>query len=370
MKNFKSAFLALLIILYPGINHSQTVDEIYSRFTKIYHAFGGISLPYYLFTPGVQDQEKYPLILCLHGAGERGDDGSAVRHNSMAVVWARDSNQVRWPCFLIVPQCPLNGSWTSSNIVSNIYDLLDSVIFNSPVDTNRVYITGLSMGGNGTWDMIEKYPQKFAAAVPVCGWGDSSKVSLIKNLPIWNFHGALDNTVPVVNSRMMMAALENRGRNVVYTEEVSDSALADTLSKGAKLLYTEYPTGGHSIWDQTYNNPLLLPWVFSQVKTEPFTGTNITASDMIPEFKLEQNFPNPFNPSTTIPFRIYKRSFVSLKIYDLLGKEVWVLLNKDFPPGLYHFPFSISHFPLPSGVYFYMIEAGGFAQTKKLIVLK
>jgi len=372
MKNIQRTILLgfLGTVMLYGIIHAQTVDEIFSRFVKSYHSFQGTTLPYYIFTPeSYKPEEKYPLILCLHGAGERGDDPSAVKDNSMAVVWARDSNQVRWPSFIVVPQCPYNGWWTNSNIVLNVNFVLDSLLDNLPIDTNRVYITGLSMGGYGTWDMIVRYPWKFAAAVPVCGGGDSSKASLIKNIPIWNFHGALDYTVPVINSRMMITALENAGADVVYTYGLTDSTIEDTIKNGVKLLYTEYENGGHSIWDQSYNNSFLLSWVFSQTKRE--APSDIKIADQLPaNFKLGQNFPNPFNPETIIPFSIPSKSFVSLKIYDLLGNEVATLLNEELASGEYHIPFLVLHFPLSSGVYFYRLEAGKIVKTKKLILLK
>lgn len=358
-------------MLQLKLTHAQTVDEIFGRFVKSHHSFSGTTLPYYLFTPeNINAGTKYPLVLCLHGAGERGDNSSAVKKNSMATVWVRDSNQARWPTFILVPQCPYNRWWTNSNIVLTVIDILDSVISSYFVDTRRLYVTGLSMGGYGTWNMIINYPEKFAASVPVCGGGDSSKASLLKNIPIWNFHGALDYTVPVINSRMMIAALENAGGDIVYTSGLSDSEIEDTVKNGAKLLYTEYAAGGHSIWDQAYNNPFLLSWVFSQVKTNQSVAVNTDASESPSFFKLGQNFPNPFNPSTTIPFKIFKNSIVSLRIYDLLGREIGTLLNKELSPGLYHLPFSIYRFPLSAGVYFYKLETVAFSQIKKFILLK
>jgi predicted peptidase len=135
---------------------------------------------------------------------------------------------------------------------------LDSLLNEFSVDTNRMYITGLSMGGYATWDLIVRFPNKFAAAVPMSGGGDVSKVMLIKHIPIWDFHGAQDGTVPVKNSRDMMTAFENTGTTVVYTNchhgdctGLPDSVIADTLKNGARHIYTEYQNGGHAIWDIT-----------------------------------------------------------------------------------------------------------------------
>ena len=198
--------------------HTQSIDEIFNKFIKRYHTYQGTTLPYYLFVPATYNpQMHYPLVLCLHGSGESGDNPSAVKNNSMSIVWARDSNQTRWPCFILVPQCPSNGWWTNSNIELTVNDILDSLLLEFSVDMNRLYITGLSMGGYGTWDLIAQYPARFAAAVPMSGGGDPSKAALIKHLPIWDFHGAMDKTVSVTESQRMISALENSGDTVVYT---------------------------------------------------------------------------------------------------------------------------------------------------------
>ena len=272
--------------------------------------------------------------------------------------------------------------------------LLDSLLINSSVDTNRLYITGLSMGGYGTWSMIAQFPDKFAAAVPMSGGGDSSNAALIKHIPIWDFHGALDATVPVINSREMIAALEHAGDTVVYTNchngnctGLSDSVIADKIKNGAKLLYTEYEYGGHSIWDQAYNNIFLLPWTFSQSKIQTSTGTDQEKFNSPPKKpSLLQNFPNPFNPSTTFSFDLSKSSFVSLKVFDLIGREVATIVFEELSAGNYSRTWNAEK--LPSGVYFYRLSAaplvrrdliltdvrdgqtGLFTETKKLVLLK
>ena len=200
MKTFhKLVFTWLIVISFiSGMIHAQTVDEIYNKFIKRYHTYQSTTIPYYIFEPSSYNpQIHYPLVLCLHGSGERGDNPSAVEKNSMATVWAKDTNQARWPCFILVPQCPTNGSWIDLNLMQTVNDILDSLKLEFSIDTNRLYITGLSMGGYGTWSMLINYPTKFAAAVPMSGGGDSSQVKLIKQIPIWDFHGAIDKTVDV-----------------------------------------------------------------------------------------------------------------------------------------------------------------------------
>jgi predicted peptidase len=283
-------FLILMVALSIK-TRPQTPKEIFQEFQKHYHTFSGVTLPYYLFIPKDYDSSKqYPLVLCLHGAGERGDDSTAVERHGLATVWAKDNNQTKHPCFILVPQCPVNHRWVNSdwhigffsvnkipisNELLNVNDILDSLINNYSIDTNRIYITGLSMGGYGTWYMIIHYPNRFAAAVPMSGGGDTTKARVIKNIPIWDFHGTKDNVVPVKASRRMIKALEEVGRTVLYTNckdtnctGISDSLLEARINIGANLIYTEYKNGMHAIWDKAYANPYLLKWVFMQNKAD------------------------------------------------------------------------------------------------------
>lgn len=288
----KLIFSSLIIILVFSMRVTpQTIQEIFHKYKKHYHTFSGVTLPYYLFTPENYDSSKsYPLVLCLHGAGERGNDSSAVERNSIAIVWAKDKNQAKNPCFIVVPQCPVGHRWVEadwstgyfsvdkvpiSNQLLNVNDILDSVINNYSIDTNRVYITGLSMGGQGTWYMIIHYPNRFAAAVPMSGGGDPTKAEIIKDIPIWDFHGTKDKVVPVSGSRKMIKALKNVGRTPIYTNckdtdctGISDSLLEAKINDGADLIYTEYKNGTHGIWNKAYANPLLIKWMFMQNKAD------------------------------------------------------------------------------------------------------
>jgi predicted esterase len=373
-------FIFTLLVIYgftPKLIPAQTVDEIYRKFVKRYHTYKAITLPYHIFVPENYDpQQIYPLVLCLHGAGEMGDDSLAVKKNSMATVWARDSIQTRWPNFILVPQCPRYWSWMSTDILLTVNDLLDSLLGVFSVDTNRIYITGLSMGGNGTWGYIAYSPHKYAAAVPVCGWGDTLQAETIKPIPIWAFHGALDGVVPVSSTRTMISALEKAGLTAVYTDckqgdctGLPDSILAAEINNGATLLYTEYETGGHSIWDQAYNDPFLLPWVFAQIKTNQPAAVNqenITRSSG--GFNLAQNYPNPFNSSTTIKFQTPNPNFVTLKVYNLLGQKVTTLVNENLNTGIHTVIWNATDFA--SGVYLFCLQAGNHVETKKLILLR
>ncbi|HUI29826.1 MAG TPA: T9SS type A sorting domain-containing protein [Candidatus Acidoferrales bacterium] len=368
---------------------AQTADEIYRKFSKSYHTYNGVTLPFYFFVPaGYNSASKYPLVLCLHGAGERGDDSTAVEKNSMATVWAQDTNQIKWPCFILVPQCPITGSWVylygpgsySTNAIPisaellNVLDIMDSLIGRYSVDTNRVYVTGLSMGGFGTWDLIVRFPDKFAAAVPMSGAGDTSKAEVIKDIPVWDFHGALDGTVPVSGSREMMHSLEEVGDEVVYTNcgngsctGLSDSAVAAKIQNGARHLYTEYQYGSHTIWDVAYNDPFLLPWVFSQSKADRPNAIRNPAT--IPDkVSLSQNYPNPFNPTTEIDYRLSTGCRVTLKLYDVLGREIRTLVDQRENAGSYTVEFDASQ--LSTGVYLVILRANGYLAVRKISLIK
>jgi dienelactone hydrolase len=382
MKNIQRLFSVWFLTsgIIFGTIQAQTVDEIYSKFAKGYHTYESTRLPYHVFTPdNYNPQTHYPLVLCLHGAGERGDNSSAVKLNSMATVWARDSNQTRWPCFILVPQCPNIDWWTESTIMLTVTDILDSLLREFSIDTNRLYVTGLSMGGEGTWNIITRFPDKFAAAIPMSGGGDPSQAALIKHVPIWNFHGAQDDVVSVSRSREMITALEHVGDTVVYTHchlgdctGLPENVIAEKIQNGAKLLYTEYKYGGHSIWNEAYNTLFLLPWAFSQSKAQVSTGIEKEHFSVLPENpSLLQNYPNPFNPSTTIQFKLPQRETrynVSPRVYDVLGREVATLVSGQKSAGSYHVQWNAEG--LASGVYFYWLRVGTFRETKKLILLR
>ena len=334
----------------------------------------GVTLPYRLFIPdNYSPSQKYPLVLALHGEGGRGTDNTSQMQGIMAAVWADPVNQADYPCFVVVPQCPFNEVWGDAPIAGAVIDLVDSLIREFTIDTNRLYITGHSMGGFGTWDMITLFPNRFAAAIPMSGGGHPALVSRIANTPIWDFHGALDNGMTSVElSRHMMEALENIGRTVVYTNchyEDCTGLPMDTIAwyvnNHADLFYTEFQYGQHDIEAESYNYPLLFPWVFDK----DLTIVNVIAGGKLPEsFELKQNYPNPFNPVTTINYSIPSNGNVELKIYDILGREVATLVNETKAPGNYEVNFNAAN--LASGVYFYQLRAGDFIQTKKMILLK
>ncbi len=218
-----------------------------------------VPLKYRLLKPlDYRPGKKYPLILFLHGAGERGDD-NLVTLKHAAKDFADIERRKKYPCYVVVPQCPKEQKWsdvdwskasseqpkTASQSLQSAKELIDEMVETAGVDKNKIYITGLSMGGYGTWDAIARYEGFFAAAAPVCGGGDPKMVGKFARLPIWCFHGEADPVVKVLRSREMIDALK---------------------TIGSPVKYTEYPGVNHDSWTATYANPDFYQWLFSQQK--------------------------------------------------------------------------------------------------------
>jgi poly(3-hydroxybutyrate) depolymerase len=259
------------LVIFSVVSFSQT--HISDKFIFRAHTFNETTLPYRLFIPENYDSSKsYPLVLCLHGSGESGTDNyRQITTNRLATSWADSINQSRNPCFVVAPQCPDNNSWHDFLATAN--NIIDTLILELNIDTTRLYITGLSMGGFGTWEQIAKTPDRYAAAIPMSGGADTSIIQQMIHIPIWNFHGRVDPIVSVSFSRNIISKLSIFGREVVYTHcnlsdcmGLEDTTILNLINNGTDLLYTEYQNGGHEIWDESYNNPLLMEWVFKQYK--------------------------------------------------------------------------------------------------------
>ena len=206
-------------------------------------------------TPNLPEGKSVPLILFLHGVGERGDDNAAqLKHGVADLIKFADANG---GAVVIAPQCPGDEFWVDidfrapshtmpaepSASMKRVLALLNDRIEKLPVDPDRVYVTGLSMGGFATWDIIQRRPKLFAAALPICGGGDPALASVIKNIPTWIFHGGSDDAIKPARSREMDTALKACGGNVQYRE---------------------YPGVGHDSWTETYADPGVLKWMFEQ----------------------------------------------------------------------------------------------------------
>jgi predicted peptidase len=206
----------------------QSVDLVISKRDR---------LNYLLFLPrdyGKPATDRWPLILFLHGAGERGDDLDLVKKYGLPL---RLETWPECPFVVVSPHCPTDSYWTFK--LDALDALLDHVLETYAVDADRIYLTGLSMGGLGTWLLAMIRPDRFAALAPVSARGNRTTACLIKHLPIWVFHGAKDDVVPVGESERMVDALKDCG---------------------AAVRFTVYPEAGHGGWMDTYGNPELYEW--------------------------------------------------------------------------------------------------------------
>jgi predicted peptidase len=201
---------------------------------------GPTELGYILYFPPDYEADpakKWPLVFFLHGAGERGNDPEIVKFHGLPKEIDQGQD---FPFILVAPQCPLEERWPQQ--LEKLDALFDTITQSYRVDLDRVYLTGLSLGGNGTWFWTTTHPDRFAAAAPICGRSYPEKAKLIKDLPLWVFHGALDPIVPLAESTKMAEALQAVGSDV-------------------KL--TVYPDIEHDSWTITYANPELYDWLLS-----------------------------------------------------------------------------------------------------------
>lgn len=204
-----------------------------------------VRLRYLLHLPpgyGSDPAERWPLILFLHGMGERGDDLKRVKEHGIPRVVEKDPE---FPFVVVSPQCPADSVWTAE--LHALEALLDHALRQYAVDPDRVYLTGLSMGGYGAWHLAAEAPHRFAAVAPVCGGGlpqlgFPDKASALREVPVWAFHGARDEVVPLAESEKLVRHLE---------------------SVGGDVRLTVYPECGHNSWDEAYSNPELYRWFLS-----------------------------------------------------------------------------------------------------------
>lgn len=199
-------------------------------------------LKYLLYLPEAyhSGNDLWPLMLFLHGAAERGDNLEQLKAHGPPKLVARGQ---RFPFILVSPQCP-RGQYWSSVVLSAMLDEVASV---HRVDLDRVYLTGISMGGFGAWELGCTEPERFAAVVPICGGGDPELACRLKEVPVWAFHGAEDDIVPLEASEMMVDALRECEGNVRFTV---------------------YPNVGHDSWTQTYSDRELYDWLLAQRRSE------------------------------------------------------------------------------------------------------
>ena len=220
---------------------------------------GGASYGFLFVRPKTVEAGKtYPLVVFLHGAGERGDDPKVLAKHFFPAMLSEEYRE-RFPCFIFAPQCPTDGRWANrdwrepenadgsmSAPLAVAAEMVEEIVKDHPIDRDRLYLTGLSMGGYGTWDWAARRPDFWAAAAPICGGGDPGDAAKLKDLPLWVSHGAEDPAVPVGRSREMVAAVS---------------------AAGGSPIYIEYPGLAHDVWTTAYGTPDGLPaWLFRQTR--------------------------------------------------------------------------------------------------------
>lgn len=427
-----------LSVVAVRLSPAQTMPPTFSQ-----HQYG--ILNYDLFIPSAYDSaKKYPLITYFHGYND-----TVKKYFN----WYDSSVQSVNPCFVFAPKCPPSdaqgwgNSWQDlfSTRLSLSFEVLDSLTKDYSIDTNCLYIYGTSMGGYGTLEALYRYPQKFAAAMVLCGGGNPATAAEVMKTPLWIFHGGEDNVVPISESWNL------------YNQMVVLGA--------TKIRFTEYPTAGHEMWIYAPKEPAWPDWIFNfsradtfnlrpnvpinltysriagssdtlvipawnqvdnhknrqnkiwyykvfrndsviafmdfmqtrYIDASPIDGLNVyrltavnydfqesdSSNSVVVDnstgiledeqpppqaFALNQNYPNPFNPSTTISFSLPYEAFVSLSVFDVLGREVSTIVNEELSAGNYSREWYAGR--LPSGIYFYNLQAGAYSATKKVVLLK
>lgn len=259
----KKCTLRLLLLLTISILNSyilcaQSSSSLFSY--EKYISKNNDTLLYRQLWPDSDTLRRFPLVIFLHGSGERGNDNEAQLKWGVQ-NFANERTMLAFPAIVIAPQCPRNTGWgnfsgergsrnmklqpTPTKPMQLLYELIQKAKRTLPVDSTRIYITGLSMGGFGTFDAMQRYPNLFAAAVPVCGGGDVSGAPVFAHIPTWIFHGALDVAVDPLFSVDMINAL---------------------YKAGARPGFTLYPEVGHFSWLGAYTDTQMMQWLFRQVK--------------------------------------------------------------------------------------------------------
>lgn len=235
-----------------------TVEEAFKPYA--YTNAQGEVFPYRLRAPQFPEKgKKYPLILFLHGSGECGSDNRLQLRAGVPALLATLQQRPQ-QVMVLAPQCQAGNGWVKRLAMKPEYsaakeptpalevalELCRHQVAERQADPDRLYVTGLSLGGFGAWDAVQREPAMFAAAIPICGGGDIRRVQEIRRLPIWVFHGADDKNVPVACSRRMVELLRQIGSRSVR--------------------YTEYKGADHNVWDQTYANPEVVDWLLRQTR--------------------------------------------------------------------------------------------------------
>lgn len=315
------------------------------------HTFGGRTIPYRLFIPYDYDPGRpYPLILTLHGGSGRGDDNwTHITYHSVAEVWAESTHQAVRPCFVVAPQSPGDTGIRWRHLADLLNDLLGKLFKEFNINTKRVYVTGVSFGGYGSWEMIQLYPNLFAAAAPMAGGCGICEANTIKDIPVWIFHSIDDDVVTVSNARNMVSKLTNAGAEFTYTfykngapaPILFSNQLDSVVRAGDSHLYTELPNSGHNVYNVAFGMAPFFTWMFSQSK-DGFTSVRTRSLGLPANYSLSTGYPTGKNAS----------------LFDLNGRQITG--NKG----------SLSARGIPTGIYLYRNAGHGTMRCVKMLKLK
>lgn len=262
------SLVSICLLIIPFTKAEAADPNLFEAAT---HQSNGQSIPYRLFHARQNDRQKlYPLILFLHGSGERGDNNtSQVKHNFPSVFLSKQGQNQR-PCFIVAPQCPKGVSWSGDRLVQ-LKSLIDSLCEEYPIDRKRLYLTGLSMGGRGTFNMLAEYPGLFAAAVSCAGGNDPSKVKEMMQTPMWLHCSSADRSINYY--RDLVKALNDLDEEVVWFKSRKDwtdsnvpwEAIENKARNHSRFLFCEISDGQHhNSWTFAWENPEMPSWLFSK----------------------------------------------------------------------------------------------------------
>ncbi len=235
----KLFFLCLTALLIHTVEAQYDTLKPGKQTSHYFEMSDGNKIGFLLYLPqnySADNEEKYPLLMFLHGGGERGSQLDSVKRHGPPMILEKGGDM---PFIVVSPQCPDTAHWETECLEKLRRHIVESL----KVDSDRMYLTGLSMGGYGTWAYAMEYPELFAAIVPICGGGEKDKVCVLRDVPVWAFHGAKDKTVLPEKAQEMVDALKACGGNVNFKV---------------------YPEAGHDSWTETYNNPELYSWLQEQ----------------------------------------------------------------------------------------------------------
>jgi predicted peptidase len=352
-----------IIVCAATVVQSAAIDAFFVRRSQP-GTGTGITIPYRLFIPkNYSASTRYPLVVTFHGSGACGNDNNAqIADYPGAELWAEDTSQAKNPCFVYAPQCPAQNNWVSGNswaaglsylraitpVMETVMATIDSLKREFSLDTNRFYVTGFSLGGGATWDVIERFPNMWAAAIPIAGAGDTTQAAAIAHIPVWDSHGSADPNVPVIGSRNMWTALSRVGSLPVLQYQINRNNLCncplDAISgfnsdrpgfeqavDTAKHIYTEYGDAGHGVYVWTYAEPLLPAWLFSQSRQTP-TGMQSHVAAAAPKNGISAGAIALHNGRIVLVGNSHRNNGLT-NLYNVNGKRV-DLLTATNKPGM------------------------------------